>query len=466
MGNGKDLAPLFTPGSVAVVGASDRPGKISGVIMESLRAGGFKGEVYPVNPTHETVFGLECRPSISSIEGGVDLAVFAVPAPVVPGLLREAGDSLRAAVIISGGFGESGPEGEALEEEVRAIAEASGVRVVGPNCMGIFNSEAGLDTFFIPHDKLERPRPGPVSIISQSGSFAITAMAELAAEGVGVSKVVSYGNGVDVSEADCLDFLAEDASTGAVAMYMESVTNGRAFVEAASRCSAAKPVMALKVGRHEAGARAARSHTGAITGRYEVYRAAFAKAGVLEAGGYEDFIGGCKAFGMERDAGGGRVAIITDGGGIGVGLADACADMGLEVPSLDAGLAEGLSALFPPFFPVSNPLDLTGSATDRLFADAVEKTLEGDFCDIMIVAALWGPPSLTDGLAGLIGERAAATDKPVIICTPGGEYSRARLALWRKEGLPVFSTPESAVRAAAVLARKGAARGGGAGGGG
>ncbi|HKJ87275.1 MAG TPA: CoA-binding protein, partial [Gammaproteobacteria bacterium] len=385
-----NLESLFHPRTVAVVGASDKPGKISGVIMESLAAAGFDGEVYPVNPSREEVGGVKCYPTLGHIEGGVDLAVLAVPAGVVPGVLEESPGAARGVVIIGGGFGEAGPEGKELERRVRDLARKSGTRVIGPNCMGLYNSSAGLDTFFIPREKVRRPPAGGVSIISQSGSFAITAMDELASEGVGVARVVSYGNKLDVNEADCLAYLAEDESTTAVAVYMESVTDGHAFVEAASRCAAVKPVMALKVGRFGAGASAARSHTGALTGRYEVYRAAFRKAGVIEVGGYEEFIGGCKALGAEKTPRGRRVAIVTDGGGIGVGLADSCSEAGLEVPPLDEYVKEELAGEFPSYFGVSNPLDLTGSVTDGLFAEAVEKVLDGDNFDMAIVAALWG----------------------------------------------------------------------------
>lgn len=455
MASTENLESLFHPRSVAVVGASDKPGKISGVIMESLAAAGFDGPVYPVNPSYEEVGGVRCYPTLGHIEGGVDLAVLAVPAGAVPGILEESPGSARGVVIIGGGFGETGPEGKELERRVREAARKAGTRVVGPNCMGLYNSSAGLDTFFIPRDRLRRPPSGGVSIISQSGSFAITAMDELASEGVGVAKVVSYGNKLDVNEADCLEYLASDESTSAVAVYMESVSDGRAFVEAAARCVSAKPVMALKVGRFGAGSRAARSHTGAMTGRYEVYRAAFRKSGVIEVGGYEEFIGGCKALGAEKTPRGRRVVIVTDGGGIGVGLADSCSEAGLEVPELDDEVKETLAREFPSYFAVANPLDLTGSVTDGLFAEAVEKVLDGDNFDMAIVAALWGPPGLTDDLAELLSQKAEISGKPVLVCSPGGEYSRERMGLFRERGLPVFPSPESAVRAASVIAEVG-----------
>lgn len=451
MAEGNALECFFNPASIAVVGASPKKGKISRVIIENLKAAGFKGEVYPVNPSHNEVLGLECHPSVKSIGEDVDLAVVATPADTVPGILREASGALKGAVVVGGGFGETGEKGEALEKELKQAARETGIRVMGPNCMGVFDNISRVDTFFIPTERVKRPKLGGVAVVSQSGSFALSAIDELASEGVGVSRVVSYGNRADVNEADCLEFLARDASTTAVALYVESVADGRRFVEAARRCSEKKPVMALKVGRLGAGAQAARSHTGAIAGRYEVYRAAFRKAGVVELRGYDEFLAGCKAFGMQKAARGKRVAIITDGGGIGVGLADACSELGLDVAELPPGVADELRAVFPEFFTVANPMDLTGSATDELFAESLEKAMAGDHYDMAVVAALWGPPGITDRLAELLSDKASSAGKPVVICTPGGEYTRGKMELFRKRGLPVFSTPETAARAAYVL---------------
>jgi len=449
---------FFNPESVAVVGATEEPGKISNIILRSLLRAGFKGKVYPVNPRYSSVLGMECLPSIEAIPEKADIAVFAIPAPAVPNALKNAEGKIRGAIIVGGGFAETGEAGSALEKEVREIAARAGIRIIGPNCMGIFDTASKLDTFFIPEDRIQRPGKGGLSIISQSGSFAVTAMDELAADGIGVARVVSYGNKTDVNEADCLDFLADDPETKAVAIYIESVDDGRRFIEAASRCSANKPVMAVKVGKAGAGITAARSHTGAIAGRYEIYRAAFKKAGVIELDGYEEFLAACKAFGMQGRAKGNRVMIITDGGGVGVGLSDACHALGLDVAPLPEELSAKLKSELPPYFAIGNPLDLTGSATDESFALSLQKTMSGDHYDIAIIAALWGPPALTDNLPAMLAQKPGFTEKPILICTPGGEYSRQRFKLFREVGLPVFGTPEAAVRAASVLAR-GARRG-------
>lgn len=448
----QNLEAFFNPSSIALVGASPSNAKISGIILESLRSS-FKGNIYPVNPRYTEVMGLKCYPSVEAIGTPVDIAIYALSAESTPSALFDSGGAVKGAIVVSGGFGETGEAGEVIEKALKDAASKTGTRVIGPNCMGIYDTVSGVDTFFIPRERVKRPGKGSLSIISQSGSFGVTAMDELASEGIGIARVVSYGNKSDVDEADCLDFLADDAATKAVAVYIESIEDGRRFVEAASRCAAKKPVMAVKVGKGGAGMRAARSHTGAIAGRYEIYRAAFKKAGIIELNGYEDFLVACKAYGLNARAKGSRVMIITDGGGMGVNIADACFEAGLEVPPLPSSVEEELRETFPPYFGIGNPLDLTGSATDESFALALSKTMSGDSYDMVIVAALWGPPALTDNLPGMLAQKPGFTEKPIIACTPGGEYSRNRIRLFHEAGLPAFSTPEAAVRAAAVLAR-------------
>lgn len=452
MQNRHDLTAFFNPSSIALVGASPSAGKISGVILENL-VNSFKGAIYPVNPRYSEVMGLKCYPSIDAIGAPVDLAVYALGAESIPEAILNTGGAARGGVVVSGGFAEAGPKGALLEKALKEAARSTGMRVIGPNCLGIYDAVTGLDTFFVPRERVRRPGRGTLSIISQSGSFAATAVDELATDGIGVARVVSYGNKSDVDEADCLDFLAEDPETKAVAIYVESIDNGRRFVEAAARCSAIKPVMAVKVGKSASGVSAARSHTGAIAGSYEIYRAAFKKAGIIELNGYEDFLVACKAFGLTSVAAGPRVMIITDGGGMGVSIADECVDAGLEVPPLPEEVTDELTESFPPYFTVGNPFDLTGSATDESFALALNKTMSGDFYDIVIVAALWGPPALTDNLPGMLAQKPGFTEKPIIVCTPGGSYSRERIRLFHEAGLPAFSTPEAAVAAASVLSR-------------
>jgi acyl-CoA synthetase (NDP forming) len=448
-----DISFFFNPGSIAIVGASPVPEKLSYCILENLKRIGFPGVIYPINPKYSSINNLRCYKSITETNDNIDIAVIVLPAPVVAESLKSADKKVRGAVIISSGFKEIGDEGKRLEEGIKEIAEKNGIRIMGPNCMGIYDTVSKLDTFFIRGDRIERPKRGVISIISQSGSFAATIMDELAYEGIGVARVISYGNRVDVGETDCLEFLTDDDATKVVALYIESIDDGRRFVDTASRCTRKKPVIAIKVGRKNAGVHAARSHTGAMTGRYEIYSAAFKKAGIIEVNGYEGFKDACRVLNIHSQVKGKKVLIITDGGGIGVNIADACEDYGLNVVGLTKHAKTHLASKLSYFCTIGNPLDLTGSVKDEDYITALGEGLKDNY-DVAIVTVLWGPPGLTEGLIPKLRYLISQYNKPIIICSPGGSFSRRMEKVFKKAGIPVFATPESAVRAAAILCSK------------
>ncbi|WP_319506343.1 CoA-binding protein [uncultured Methanolobus sp.] len=449
MNTGNNMDFFFDPRSIAIVGASPTPGKASHVILENLKKIGYNGSIYPINPKYEHIGDLKCYKSLAEIEEQIDVAVFVLPASKVIDILRGPVNNVRGAIIISSGFKEV-EKGKWLEEELRDIVGEKGIRIIGPNCLGIYDAISRIDTFLVPTERAKRPKKGGLSILTQSGSFAVLIMDEMAIEGIGIARIVSYGNKVDVDEADCLHFLSEDEATRYVLLYIESVENGREFVDMASRCTAKKPVIAIKVGKGEAGLHAARSHTGAMGGKYEIYRAAFKKAGIIEVDGYEGLKDACKVLDAYDMVDGKNVLIITDGGGIGVSMADACEELGLEVKRLTDDLRKGLSPRLPTFSSTDNPIDLTASATDEAYFAALEEGFLNGY-DIAIVTVLWGPPTLTAGVVDRINEAMNSYNKPVIICSPGGEFTRKMAKLFEGKGMPVFSTPEAAVRAAAVL---------------
>lgn len=442
---------FFNPRSIAIVGASPTPGKLSNVILESLKAMGFPGAIYPVNPRYPCIGGLKCYSSINEIDE-IDVAVIAVPAPLVLEVLKGAAGRVKGAIIVSAGFKEMGDEGRALEEGIRGVVETQGIRVMGPNCFGIYDTISRVDTFFVPGERVKRAGKGGISILSQSGSFAATIMDELVSEGIGVARIVSYGNRVDVGEVDCLDFLTGDEATKAVFLYIESIDEGRRFVEVASRCTRKKPVIAVKVGKRGAGVYAAKSHTGAITGRYEVYRAAFKKAGIIEVDGYEGWKDAYRVLNTYRPVKGKRVLVITDGGGMGVNIADDCEASGLDVGGLKEDTKGRLRERLPGFCSVGNPIDLTGSVNDEDYITALEEGLKDGY-DMAIVTVLWGPTTLTERLIGELEKVKRRYNIPVLICSPGGDFTRGMKRVFEENGLPVFSTPEAVVRAAMVLSR-------------
>ena len=388
---------------MAIIGASPMHGKLSHAIMDNLRETGYEGSVYPVNPHYKSVNGITCYQSITHIKEDVDIAVVCVPASAVLDALDDiVRKRVMGVIIVSAGFKEVGGEGAVLEQRIYKIASDAGIRIMGPNCLGIFDNISKLDTFFILRERIKRPPVGGLSILSQSGSFAGTIIDTLAAEGLGVARVVNYGNRVDVGESDCLEYLAEDETTKVVGLYMESVDDGRRFLEAAKRCANEKPVFAIKVGRQGAGAAAARSHTGAIAGRYEIYRAAFKKAGIIEVRSYSEFLDACRVLGRQRRANGKRVLIITDGGGMGASIADACEDMGLHVAEPSDMLKQTITPKLPLFCTLANPIDLTGSVADDDYVMVLKEGLKG--YDLAIVMVLWGPPGLTDRLIAMLAD--------------------------------------------------------------
>ncbi|MGB9939129.1 acetate--CoA ligase family protein [Methanosarcina sp.] len=441
---------FFKPQSIALIGASPNPERLSYTILENLLKMGFQGKIYPVNPGYREIRGLKCYSTPGEINDRIDIAIFAVQASTVLEILNGPVENIKGVIIVSSGFREVGPEGKEMEVRLKEILEKKEIRAMGPNCLGIYDTISNVDTFFISSDKVERPARNGVSVLTQSGSFAAMIMDEMANEGAGVARVVSYGNKVDVDESDCLEFLAGDEATKAVALYIESVGNGRRFLAAASGCVQKKPVVALKVGKREPGARAASSHTGAVSGRYEAYEAAFRKAGIIEVASYEELKDACKVLNRYPLAEGKRVLIITDGGGIGISIADACEEAGLKVPEIASEAVRKLKKKLPAFASVRNPVDLTGSVRDEHYIVALQEVFREGY-DLAIVSLLWGPPLLTPRVAEKIRDFADSCGKPILICSPGGKFSREAASLFTAVGIPVFFTPDSAVRAATVL---------------
>jgi acetyl-CoA synthetase (ADP-forming) len=450
MSTGRDISFFFSPKSIAIVGASPRRGKPSHVIVESLKRIGYPGVTYLVNPNYEYIDGSRCYRSLGEIQDDIDVAIFVLPASTVMEIMERT-DNVKGAIIVSAGFKETGYAGTKLEKELKEIGERKGIRIIGPNCMGIYDTVSQIDTFFTPQERVRRPKRGALSILTQSGSFAELIMDEMASKDIGVARIVSYGNRVDVGETDCLNFLADDEATKVVVIYMESVDDGRRFVEVASRCTKKKPVVVVKVGKREAGIHAARSHTGAISGRYEIYKAAFKKAGIIEVDGYEGLKDACKVLNTYELVDGKKVLIVTNGGGVGVSMADACEELGLDVRELTEETRKRLSAKLLGFSATGNPIDLTGSVTDEDYVTAITEGLRDAF-DVVIVTVLWGAPEITEKLADKLKEVRDNGNKPILICSPSCDFTRRMAKRFEKNGMPVFFTPESAARAAAVLA--------------
>ncbi len=464
------LDAFFNPRSVAVIGATKKAGKAGHVIFKNFSTnklrGVFKGELYPVNPKEDSILGFQCYSNLSSVPGDVDLIVVIVPATVVPSVLEEAGTkNVKAAVIISSGFKEVG--NHELEDQVVAIAKKHGIRVLGPNCLGVFYAKTGVDSLFLPETKVlttgdeviatPRPMPGNIAMITQSGAFGSAALDYLTGRQMGVSKFVSFGNKCDASESDILEYLLYDEETHVILIYLEDVKSGRDFIRIAKQVTLKKPVVVIKSGKSESGARAAASHTGAIAGSDKIYDAAFKQAGVIRAKDMEEFFDIGKALAMQKPALGKNIGILTDAGGPGVMTVDECEILGLTVDKFSEPTLKKFEELkekgaILKIAATNNPVDLTGSVTDEMFEISAEIMFQEEAICGIILLGLHHMPGLQEKYIVGIANIAAKYKQPIVMCDIGETemalYTRSR---FDRLGIPAFSSPEDAARAMKAL---------------
>jgi acyl-CoA synthetase (NDP forming) len=466
----EQMDTFFKPKGVAVIGASRRTMKAGHVIFKNFvinkQRNLFKAKLYAVNPGEETIQGFTCYPSILDIKDEVDLAVIVVPAKIVPSIMKEVAErGVKAAAIITSGFSEIG--NHELEEEVTQIAKNAGIRVLGPNCLGVFDSETGVDMLFLPETKTlstgdevvatPRPMAGPIAIVTQSGAFGAAALDYLTGKQMGVSKFVSFGNKADVKASEMLNYLLYDNKTQVILFYAESIDDGRNFMEIARRVTCKKPVVALKVGRSEAGARAAASHTGSIAGSDKIYDSAFKQVGVLRANDLEEFFDMGKALAIQPPVAGNNVAIITDAGGPGIMAVDECVNQGLNVKRLSDETIEKFEKLkregkIPRFATNYNPVDLTGSVTSEMFERGTRILLEDPEIDGLIVLGLHHLPALQEDFVDRVAALTKNCVKPVVACDVGETEMALHIrSRFDKLGIPSYFSPEDAARGMASL---------------
>jgi len=451
------LNPFFQPKSVAVIGASRNPTKSGYVVLENFVKFGFKGRVYPINPEAGEILGVKAYPSVKEVPEEIDLAVIVLSAPAVPKVMLDCAEKhVKCAVIISGGFGEVGGEGAKREREIKEIIKKSGVRVIGPNCMGVVDTATKVNTMFLPAQHYSRPERGNIGFISQSGAFGLTMIDYLASEGIGISKFASYGNKIDVDESELLKYFSQDPETKVILMYIEAIDDGKKFIEVAKKVTKLKPVIGLKAGRTAAGSKAVISHTGALSGAFSIYKGAFSQAGIIPADTVQELVDIGKAFSYQPYAKGNRTAIITGGGGYGVLASDACETMGLQVASLGDTTIKNMRMSFPPHYVVINPVDLTGDASEGDYKTALALTLEDQNVDGVIMIILFQVPRLEETIIDAISETIHRLhDKPVIVSSIGGEHTKKMVRKMEARKIPVYPTPERAVKVMAALVEYG-----------
>jgi len=434
------LVPLFEPASVAIIGASEMPGSVGAVLAENMAAT-YRAPLYPINPRHREIRGLACYPSIGKAPH-VDLAVIATPAETVPGLIEECGEAgVRAAVVITAGFAETGAAGARLERAMLENARRHRLRVIGPNCLGVMRPDIGLNATFARGVAL----PGSLGLISQSGAVC-TAMLDWARPNkVGFSSVVSLGGSTDVDFGEIVDYLVSDPKTEHILLYIEGVRDARRFMSALRAAARVKPVILMKTGRHPAGSRAAFSHTGAIVGADDVFEAAVRRAGVVRVGTIGQLVAAAQALATHVRPRGPRLAVITNGGGPGVMAADRAADLGIPLAELAPRTIDALKSALPANWSHANPIDLIGDADAGRYAAAVKACLADDNVDGVLVVLT--PQAMTDPLqaAKAVIDAARGSSKPVLSCWMGEEQVALARQLLQSSGIAVHGTPESAV---------------------
>jgi acetyltransferase len=439
-----NLDRLFAPRSLAVVGASDRKGTIGAAVMHNLLESGFAGTVYPINPRHPTISGQKTYAKISDLPEAVDLVVIAVPIQMVPELIAEcAATRVGAAVIISGGGKETGEQGRAVEQAIAEAARDSRVRIIGPNCLGVISSRVNLNASFA----AQMPLPGSMAFISQSGAVCGAVLDLSIKEHIGFSYFVSLGSMLDVNFGDVIDYLGNDPQVGSIVMYMENLTRHRNFMSAARAVARIKPIIVLKAGRTRAGAAAAASHTGALSGEDDVYDAAFKRAGILRVRTFEELFDCAELLAKQPKIIGPGLAIITNSGGPGVMAADALADYGFEPVALSEETLKKLDAVLPPHWSRGNPIDILGDAAVDEYYKVVaicENAPEvNGLLVILVPQAMIDPVEVANAICDQIKDRPF----PVLTSWVGGPLAERGRAVFHRAGIPTFDTPERAVRA-------------------
>ena len=436
------LTPLFAPESIAIVGASERPGSVGAVLVSNMRAANYRGALFAVNPKHHSVQGLPCFATIAKVPQRIDLAVIATPAPTVPGILEQCGAAgVQAAVIISAGFSETGDSGAHLQRIVAENARRHRVRILGPNCLGLMRPGMGVNATFARGAAL----PGSLGLIAQSGAVC-TAMLDWARPNkVGFSSVVSLGGSIDVDFGEAIDFLVADGRTEHILLYVEGVRNARRFVSALRAAARVKPVILMKVGRHPAGVRAAVSHTGAIVGLDDVFDAVVKRTGAVRVSTIGQLVAAAQALTSHVRPQGDRLAVITNGGGPGVMAADHAADLEIPLAELSPRTIEALKAALPQTWSHTNPIDLIGDAGADRYRAAVSACLADDNVDGVL--AILTPQAMTEpaDAARAVIDASRGSSKPVLACWMGEEQTAPARKLLSDAAIPVFRTPDPAV---------------------
>jgi acetyltransferase len=455
MSSGASLGQMFAPRAVAVVGASRDPDKVGYRVVENLLKGGFDGPIYPVNPTASQLLGIPAYPSLSEIDRPIDLAVIVLPASLVLSTLEAcAARGIGAAIVISAGFKEIGGAGARLEAAMRRRVRELGIRVLGPNCLGLIVTDSKLNATFAKN----MPVAGGIAFVSQSGALCTAALDWAVGLEIGFSALVSLGNKADLSEAEILEALADDPKTRVIVGYLEAVEDGQRFLQVAGQVSRKKPLVFFKAGTTEGGARAASSHTGALAGADRAYEAAFKQAGVIRARSLHELFDFARVFGSLTLPRGNRIAVVTNAGGPGIVAADACEGGALRLAALSEPTVTALKRILPPTAALHNPVDVVGDATAERYQAALDSVTADPGVDGVLAVAT--PQAMTDleRFAQAVVRVGAGASKPMVAAFMAEASLKEANRILLRGGIPDFAYPDEAVKALEAMARYAAGR--------
>jgi len=436
---------LIEPRTVAIVGASSKIEKVGGAITRNALESDYQGKIHLVNPKATQIFGRKVYPSLEEVPGEIDLVEIVVPAPLVPTVMEQAArKGVKGAVIISAGFAEVGEEN--LQAQVVRIAKEGGIRVIGPNCFGLINTEIGLDLSFT----FSKALKGPIAFISQSGAMCCGTLDWAYGEEVGFSKFINLGNKCDVDESDTLVYLMEDRQTKVIAMYTEGVKDGRKLFETMRLVSRRKPIVVLKAGITEPGARAALSHTGSIAGSTDIMRAALKQSGAIGVEDIEELFDAAQVLNKPLSKGR-NVAILSNAGGLAVMTTDWCHRLGLKVPKFPSKTVEELRSFLLPIASAFNPVDMTGSADYECYKKVLDAVSRIETIDLIIPIFVSQGLVTSDGPARAVVEKQKDCKKPMLAYWMGGSSITNGVKILKRGGIPVYSSPAKVAKAVAAL---------------
>jgi len=445
---------IFNPKSVALIGGSNKEGKMGYVFAKNITSG-YEGKIYMVNPSEDQVFGLKSYPDVKSIPDEIDLAVIVIPAKVVPSVMEElSAKRAKAAVVITAGFGEAGPEGKRYEEELMKAANRGGVKVVGPNCFGIYNCNIGLNASL---GVGTPPKGGDISFVTQSGAYGMAILTFALDHHMRFAKVMAHGNKAGIDDHEVVRYLGEDEETRVICLFLESVNKGREFFEEARRIALSKPIVATKTGRTAGAARAAASHTAAMAGTFTAYEAAFKQSGVIFARNGMELVNIAKGLDWQPLPKGNRVGIITNSGGTGVELADLCEESGLVVPELSENVQKTIRELIPAYASARNPIDMTPIWPKfvELYSKCIQILYESNEVDMIVPIILQRAammPEVCTAVADTVNDcLARGIRKPTYVCWVSVRDALKNMDLLQSKHVPCFDWPERTARAVAAI---------------